>query len=1190
MTSSNHIIHIGYHKTKTNPKANIHIEPEGVCIVSPHSTITSSLFVKGALYGLENTKVKGEIMLYQSGYSACFNCSTSSQERGDYYLGSLTVHNGGVVSIVTSNNRFVDDSAVKLILHDTLDIDYGGTVQVGDTIVIYTQDMKVQKTGLINANGAGYPQNSGPGSGYACGEIGSGGGSYGGLGGTCTSGVYGSACTPTHVGSGGGSCSHGYTAGTGGGAIKAVSSRLLVMEGQILSSGVKGSDGTGGGSGGAIWLDGLYLEGWGYASSNGASATRHSYECGPFDWDTCYHYGGGGGGGRIRTFSPNDPHAVFIGRRKSSYGVGYNSGYDGKVGTLCLSGSECSGHGIWNGHTKSCQCESGFVGSNCQVPCDPEIICSGNGVCSDHGSCVCNLGYVGYRCEYECDPVMTCSGNGVCSPHGECLCNDCFHGDDCSLECSGNGECMARICRCESCYIGEYCHSECNHHGSCLNETCDCDESWRGEHCTVAGCPGVDEDCSGNGICNAALHQCYCEPGWQGLDCGMPDCPGEPNCFDRGFCNATTLPPQCQDCQIGWMGPDCNETCLHGVQQPMDSGICVCDPCWTAKGCNVECSGHGQCDSDRCVCDPLQGWRGDVCEIPGCPGFDEDCSGHGDCNSALHECTCYPAWTGVGCHIPDCPGEPDCNDRGFCNGTLDEPTCQNCSRGWMGPGCEEPCVNGIQIPMDSGYCDCLPGWTGVGCDVECSAHGKIVYGKCECDYDTGWKGELCDVPGCPGLYGLDCSGRGACDSSLHKCVCNEGWQGLGCEDPDCPGNPDCAERGFCNGTFDPPRCVNCSVGWMGPACEDPCVNGFQDPVDSGFCNCTAGWTGVGCDAECSLHGTIINGSCWCDVGWRGEVCDIPGCPGDFGLDCSGHGECNSATHECICNGGWAGDGCEIPDCPGNPDCFDRGHCNVTFDPPECTNCIQGWMGVDCNYPCTYGHQVPMDSGNCECFPCYSGKGCNAECSSNGICRDGTCECDPGWWGEVCEVPGCPGVGTDCSGHGDCNAALHQCYCFPGWIGDGCEIPDCPGEPDCNGRGFCNGTDRMTPVCTDCIKGWMGPECNDPCTHGTQVPPNSGFCQCDPCYTGAGCNSKCSGKGECNEETGKCICDNNPNEGYLGDNCEIQGCPGEDGACNGRGTCNSVKQKCTCYPGWTGYDCSIPDCPGNPSCSGKNKMI
>ena len=110
---------------------------------------------------------------------------------------------------------------------------------------------------------------------------------------------------------------------------------------------------------------------------------------------------------------------------------------------------------------------------------------------------------------------------------------------------------------------------------------------------------------------------------------------------------------------------------------------------------------------------------------------------------------------------------------------------------------------------------------------------------------------------------------------------------------------------------------------MGPACNNPCVHGQQVPMDSGNCVCEPGWVGVGCDSECSEHGTIVNSKCQCDIGWRGTYCENPGCPGD-GEDCSGHGECNSALHTCICQNGWTGDGCHIPDCPGNPNCADRG--------------------------------------------------------------------------------------------------------------------------------------------------------------------------------------------------------------------------------------------------------------------------
>lgn len=75
----------------------------------------------------------------------------------------------------------------------------------------------------------------------------------------------------------------------------------------------------------------------------------------------------------------------------------------------------------------------------------------------------------------------------------------------------------------------------------------------------------------------------------------------------------------------------------------MDSGNCVCDPCFAGRGCNVECNGYGTCLENKCRCDELTGWRGSLCEVPGCPGSNgKDCSGHGKCDSANHICICDP--------------------------------------------------------------------------------------------------------------------------------------------------------------------------------------------------------------------------------------------------------------------------------------------------------------------------------------------------------------------------------------------------------------------------------------------------------------------------------------------------------------------------------------------------------------------
>ena len=55
-----------------------------------------------------------------------------------------------------------------------------------------------------------------------------------------------------------------------------------------------------------------------------------------------------------------------------------------------------------------------------------------------------------------------------------------------------------------------------------------------------------------------------------------------------------------------------------------------------------------------------------------------------------------------------------------------------------------------------------------------------------------------------------------------------GWEGVACHIPDCPGEPDCNNRGTCDGTVDPPQCV-CNDGWMFHDCNQPCLHGKEIP-------------------------------------------------------------------------------------------------------------------------------------------------------------------------------------------------------------------------------------------------------------------------------------------------------------------------------------------------------------------------
>ncbi|MCP4317785.1 MAG: hypothetical protein GY789_17630, partial [Hyphomicrobiales bacterium] len=119
------------------------------------------------------------------------------------------------------------------------------------------------------------------------------GGSYGGLGGKYSSyavnAVYGSIYNPDELGSGGGSAGGVYRGGNGGGLARIVTNDIA-LNGRISANGGDGSSGrSGGGSGGGILISTGTLSGTGMISANGGNQTAASYTT-------------GGGGGRIAVY------------------------------------------------------------------------------------------------------------------------------------------------------------------------------------------------------------------------------------------------------------------------------------------------------------------------------------------------------------------------------------------------------------------------------------------------------------------------------------------------------------------------------------------------------------------------------------------------------------------------------------------------------------------------------------------------------------------------------------------------------------------------------------------------------------------------------------------------------------------------------------------------------------------------
>ena len=526
-----HSVTIASSDLRTHVKAHTRVYA-GATLTLPDITYFEWVTViQGMVSGVHVLFIRGHTTLSSTGSMTCGTGATG----GHFWLTEIAVLKGGHLEVIAPSAT--DLSGGIHLQTEVFDVEYGGKVTINGAFAISAARVDIEKDAIVDGTAAGYAASTGPGQGcdstsaHGNGQSGGSGAGYGGRGGksggnTCTSttppccggGVtYGDKNLPKEKGSGGGNCLT-YKGGNGGAVLGFAVSELMSLEGWLKMNGDAGTPGAGGGSGGAVWLDASYLEGWGKFNADGGAATR---VCVKTCWGSCCDYcdGGGGGGGRVRAVTSHYGNKVVLHHHSLTGGTGVVQ--HGSAGTWTVDPAhKCSGHGQWN--VTSCDCDTGHVGDDCQYPCDADVTCGGHGTCGDHGQCVCVSGRVGYHCEHVCDPVTTCGGHGQCSPCGTCVCDACFHGDDCSHECHAGGQCVADRCVCDSCHLGMYCESTCNDHGECVDagnnsSRCSCDATWRGDLCTRPGCPGDTEDCSGQGVCNAADHVCYCNPGWSGM-------------------------------------------------------------------------------------------------------------------------------------------------------------------------------------------------------------------------------------------------------------------------------------------------------------------------------------------------------------------------------------------------------------------------------------------------------------------------------------------------------------------------------------------------------------------------------------------------------------------------------------------------------------------------------------------------
>jgi len=136
---------------------------------------------------------------------------------------------------------------------------------------------------------------------------------------------------------------------------------------------------------------------------------------------------------------------------------------------------------------------------------------------------------------------------------------------------------------------------------------------------------------------------------------------------------------------------------------------------------------------------------------------------------------------------------------------------------------------------------------------------------------------------------------------------------------------------------------------------------------------------------------------------------------------------------------------------------------------------------------------------------------------------------------------------------------------------------------CSGRGACG------PFGCECYEGFFGPSCSK-----KHCPKGVAWSDVPHAEDEAHQMAMCSNKGSCEYETGKCDCD----KGFKGSACDILACPGQLSECNGRGICVPLREYtnviygmeysemwdadkifgCICNFPYTGYDCSIRQCP------------
>jgi len=569
---------------------------------------------------------------------------------------------------------------------------------------------------------------------------------------------------------------------------------------------------------------------------------------------------------------------------------------------------------------------------------------------------------------------------------------------------------------------------------------------------------------------------------------------------------------------------------------------------WIGPNCDISCYFGGEAlDSNGttyCKCDPFH-YGPDCSSI--CPGVEEGllCGGHGECNSLTGDCVCHSQWMG-------------------------SPVCDSCSPGWLGSDCS------VAIST-------LPNSTTIpGVCVSFGDPHMTTFSGTNYNMNTAGAYVLMRSPQTlVQVLQVRCTGT-------RPCIRNE-------EVTIQAGSVTVSAYAPTDGTNYPLVTTDMGNG----------VPTFLSYPDS-FVFEGLHWINWYLNSRHKLtvttpEGVVVTVACYYGI-LSVSVLAPPALKGQTsGLCGAFDGNVDDDFSWRPCFPGRKGEFCELLDCPGEPDCNNRGDCELD--------------GMTLNLPPT-----------CRCMPGFSGPACeNIVCFGEPICggprgsciqlTDGTPFC------------ACSNMTTNSS---DCST------CLPGFGGIACTIPlNCPGGPMCGGKGECIVVDEVAecqcqppydgPACEYCVSGFTGPQClanltcTPTCTHGWCIPDvgnpslDTGVCFCRSNFTGPTCDTilctsnNCNGNGDCvatpSGHTIKCLCSANFTgrfcdeciANHSGPSCDILTLENytanateytlnmtvcNSHSCHGKGNCSDDNVTCICETNFTGPTCG--ECIANHS--------